>query len=761
MSKTLRDFRMAVGFPQEDNNLAEKFSLAGGLDTEETAALGDPGKLIFCNNYEPAYSGGYRSRGGTEPVDGQTQPSAFVYQAVLVTVTNSANLPTVGLFCLVPGFSGKGVYYLGSENVNGTNYMIFTCLLQGLMTSYYGGSAVDNDFRGTLSAGNQLVAQGFGNFGTVVSATFLPDNAKSYSYITQARTLIRNRIKPVGAALGAGKALGVFDWNGSLLGFRNNVGGTAAQLFVADRLNSWGLINLGFILYYTLNTKQINVGDTLTGATSGATAIVTNVVLMFGTIGGGDALGYVTCTTTTGVFVVAENLQVAAATIAKTPASGNVRVANTLPPNGSYRFRRWNFTGVANNIRLYGVNGVGTAFELSNLAAGPLTVTFTPLITGVGLTAATFNATPALDTPTTIETWQDQLFLGYPDGNLLHSGYQTPTNWTAVQGADQRTLGEPITNMLADVNNAMLITTRNRVRMLYGDVNENFQLRDLATTFGAFANTSGRINGATFLTDEGVAFYDQSDQFGNFASTTISQPIASMLKAIMAAGAGVVEATITRNRSLYRLYFDGGVCLSFCIVGNEFRGIGLCNYGQNVHNFWSAPSTIPVNDSTTAPAPGEKIYFCGDDGYVYQDDTGSTFGAAGNAISYGCQTQFYYGQDNIDSLKYYRRVYIDITGADAYTNLQVGAEFDDGYGYRTPEVLETVTRALTGSFYDQSGVYGISFYGGAGKNVLRKELHNTGVALSLIFQGSSTVAFPHTLQSITTVKAIRTRRNWR
>ncbi len=759
---TLNDFRKAIGFPQEDNNVADRFILTGGLNIEQPDSAGSPGSLIVCNNYEPVPDGGYRSKGGFEPVDGQVQPSAFVYQAVTVNVTNAANLPAVGAKVQVA--ASKYVYFLGYETVGGVTYMVFTQCLSSLMTSFYTSpiAAADIDYRGAIPNPTTLTTFGVGAFGATTSAaTFLADPTRSYAYIVQARAIIMARITPVGGATCTGKALGVFDWGGFLFGVRNKADNSQALLFVATP-NSWLQIGLGSIVYYTANSVQLNIGDTLTGNSSGATATITGVVTMFGTVGGGDATGYVTCNSVTGTFTAGEVLKVGATNVAKAPASGTIQQANTLPPGGSYRFARWNFSGVANNVRLYGVNGVGTAFELKDMGRYGLgTLVFTPIITGYGLTAATFNAAPATDTPTCIAEHKDQLFLGYNGGNLQHSGYQLPTSWTAVQGADQRTLGDDITNIVPDVNGTCIVTTRHRIFALYGDVNENFQLRDLATTFGAYANSAARISGCTFLTDEGLMFYDQAEQFGNFESVSLSKSINALLKAMMRNGAGVLEANVSRDKSMYRLYFDGGKVLSFCIVGSQLAGIGMCDYGQNVHNFWSVASTIPVNDLTPTPPPPEKIYCCGDDGYVYQDDTGGTFGATGTPISGGCQTQFYYGQDDVDHLKYYRRVFLDILGADVYTNLQVGAEYDDGYGYRTPEVLETVTRYLTGAVFDQNSLYGVGFYGGAGKNVLRKELHNSGVAISLIFAWSSAVAFPHTIQAVQIARAIRARRNWR
>lgn len=770
---SLKEFRDAIGYPQEDRNASERYALTGGLNIENISAQGDPGSLLYCNNYEPNFQGGYISKGGFEPVDGLAQTSAWVYQAVQMNITNASRIPDIGGDVGTNTISVKHLFFLGTQNVGGITYYVFTLLLDSLFTAYYGS---DDYKHGVLTNGTSLNDGVLGQvFGTVTSdAISFSDTSLSYSLIAKARDVVRGFCDPVGVDQGTfppttdatGKALGVFDWNGYLFAIRKDAIGNFSNLYYATGSGGWTKVALGFILYFRLNTVQVNVGDTLTGATSGATAVVQNIVNMFGTVGGGDATGYISGTVTTGTFSANEFLKVGATNVAKTPASGNILVNNSLPPTGSFRFRRWSFGGVANNVRVYGVTGQGVGFELSFFDTNPPTgadaaVCLTPLITGIGLTSATFNAVPNVDRPTHIAAWQDQLFLGYPGGNLLHSGYQMPTNWTAVQGADTRALGEDITNMVEDVNNAMLITTRNRIRMLYGDVNENFQLRDIATTYGAYADTAQRVGGnVAFLTDEGVMLLTQSSQFGNFAASSISKPVAGLLKRLTISGDGVVEATVSRSRNMYRLYFDGGVCLSFCVVGDELVGIGMCDYGQNVSHFWSAASTIAVNNFTNA-SPPERIYMCGDDGFVYEDDVGATFGAEGRAIYFAGQTQFYYGQQNIDIEKYYRRVYIDVFGVDAYTNLQIGAEYDDGYGYRTPEVLETITRNLTGSVFDQNSVYGIGFYGGAGRNVIRKELHNQGVAISLFFSGTSKVAFPHTIQSASINYEVRARRHWR
>jgi hypothetical protein len=846
MSRTLSQFRAAIGYPQQDNNAAEKFALAGGLAIEEVAAIGDPAKLIFCKNYEPNYSGGYRSKGGCEPVDGHRQPSAMVYQLVPVTVTNAANFPTtVGQQVNEP-LSGPpieiGPYFLGWETIGSQRYLVLTNTIKQLITaSYDDGDEQYLDVTGITTGTVLYTSVGFtqNNFATASGQpTYLADVSKSAFYIDLARQVARTLIDPVGGSACTGPALGVFDFGGRLYAIRALLSG-GAGLFHATGPRSvavtpgWKQDALGSIVYYINNTDvALAVGATVVSGSS--SFIARNIITMFGTVGGGDATGYIVTDAITGPAIgTTANLKVGGVTVATTPASGTVVRANTLPATGNYRFKRWNFTGVADNTRVYGVSGAGTAFEISMSGT---TLVFTPIITGQGLTAATFNATPSADTPQVIETWQDQLFLFYRGGNMSHSGYQDPTNWTAVEGADQRYLGDDVTNAVGNINGAMIITTRNRMRVLYGDVNENFQLRDLNTEAGAYPFTAVPIGGLCMLTDEGVSFYDQTAQFGNFAGISLSQGINSLLKAYMTTGSGPIEAVIQRDHSFYRLYFDGGQFFTFCIVGKELRGIGRGEYtlGTSVYialvglmafkvgdtltnadgtasfiirrecgldsgaadgylltdvqldpaawpvgstikflgsafatvvsltvntakNFWAVASTITNGGDNP---PGERTYFCCDDGYVYEDDRGGSFGVLGSPVSFSLQTQFYYG-DAVNTEKYYRRMYIDIIGADAFSNISLGAEFDDGYGYRAPEVLELSTRFLAASAFDQNSIYGVGFYGAAGKNVLRKELHGTGVGISVISSGQSTIAYPHTIQAVNIAYATRIRRGWR
>lgn len=79
---------------------------------------------------------------------------------------------------------------------------------------------------------------------------------------------------------------------------------------VADGNTIYGLFAITRVLPFKSGSSAINVGDTVTGATSGATATVTSVVLTAGSWGNSNAQGYLCVKNQSGTFQNNENLQV-------------------------------------------------------------------------------------------------------------------------------------------------------------------------------------------------------------------------------------------------------------------------------------------------------------------------------------------------------------------------------------------------------------------------------------------------------------------
>jgi hypothetical protein len=79
---------------------------------------------------------------------------------------------------------------------------------------------------------------------------------------------------------------------------------------VADAYSAYGIFAYSWILPFDAGSKEIQVGDTVKGASSSATGIVTCVSITSGTWAAGTAAGYLDIYTKTGTFINDENIYV-------------------------------------------------------------------------------------------------------------------------------------------------------------------------------------------------------------------------------------------------------------------------------------------------------------------------------------------------------------------------------------------------------------------------------------------------------------------
>jgi hypothetical protein len=95
--------------------------------------------------------------------------------------------------------------------------------------------------------------------------------------------------------------------------------------------------SLYWILEFETGSTAAVDTDTITGATSGATAeLIADAVVESGSYAGGDAVGYMAVALLTGTFTVGENIQVSASTVAVVKTAENVLGATTDALDATY-----------------------------------------------------------------------------------------------------------------------------------------------------------------------------------------------------------------------------------------------------------------------------------------------------------------------------------------------------------------------------------------------------------------------------------------
>lgn len=653
-----------------------KFS--NGLDLTSPVLSIKPGMCLSAMNYEPGINGGYPRIDGFERSDGRPSPSDAVYYYAAYTLT--------GAIAVGDTITGATSAATGHVIEVGTGYLTFTKLTGTFQVESIkvGGSA-----QGTLTALPILGGHRDGY-----------DDAVA---LNKAADVYRADILKVNGA--ARPIRGLWVYKGVRYAFQDNAGGTACELFKSTT-GGWSAVALGRELAFTSGgTYVIAEGNTITGETSGATAVITRVSLESGSWAAGTAAGHLIFASQTGTFQ-AETIKVGA----------NLNVANiaadsaaiTLAPLGVYDFVNYNFYGSTDTLRMYGCNGVNRAFEFDGTV-------FVPINTGM-----------AVDTPSRITAYKKQLFLSFR-GSSQNSGVGTPYSWSPLLGATEIGVGDDITNYAPQAG-ALVLYSRNSSNQLAGSSATDFALGLISDKAGGIKGTV-QILGATYaLDDQGIRQLSRSQSFGNFEDRTVSERIQSLIDAMQAK---VVTSSVYRARSQYRLYGNDGSGLIMTVKGDSVVGFTEFQYPVNVT---CACSGEDANGK-------DVVYFGADNGYVYQADKGSSFDGA--EIEAYLRMPF----NNINSprvIKRYRKAVIEMSST-GYTSLRFQPEFSYGDSDISPHILQTVDSQGTGGYWDVS-TWGEFFYDSRTINNPEFNITGSGLNMALIFYSKSDIDLGHILQ---------------
>lgn len=615
------------------------YALGGGLDLVTPAIALNPGKLIDAQNYEPAIGGGYRRISGYERFDGRTSPTAahYWYLPCVLSASVSVGATVTGA---TSGATGKVLAVLANLLVLGRVTGSFAALENLTVSAATVGQ--------TISAGQQDGAP-------------LPSDHADYKLL--AANDLRNDIATIP---GSGPIRGVAVYNDVVYAFRDNVGGTAGNMYKATT-GGWVQVAFKTKLPFTNAVGQVNVGDTITGATSGATATVVGALLRTGTWTA-SGVGILVISSVTGTFASGEAIQVGGVTKATSSAASS---AITRAPGGHVESVNYNFTGSTANTKLYGADGVNPAFEFDG-------TNYFPIATGM-----------AVDTPQHVYCHRGYLVLSFL-GSVQLSALGNPYAWTVVLGASEISTGDPVTGFLSQSGTSagasLAIFTAGKTFILYGTGTNNFQLVASNFDLGYLPYTCQQVsNDAYGMTARGIQALITTLNYGDFDYASISH----MVQPLILKKRGMECASTTlREKNQYRIYYTDGTALAVGLTGDKVSGICPLNYGKPVRCIVTA----------TLSTGQEVTYFGSDDGYVYQDNTGTSFD--GNPLEAWARLPFNNDRSPLVR-KCFRRAVLEVV-AEGYA--QVNASYDLGYG--NPQVQPSAPQADqvlsgAGGYWDQ------------------------------------------------------------
>jgi hypothetical protein len=477
------------------------------------------------------------------------------------------------------------------------------------------------------------------------------------------------------------------------------------------------------LLAFNSGSIEIAEGDTIVGASSGKTAVVTSVTISTGTIDAGDAAGYISVKNNSGTWTASEAININGvdhATVNGSSQPSNVTVAvadgtqyaQTIAPGGKYEFVTYNFRGQTTGLTMYGVNTVDKGFSYDG-------TTFVKYKTGM-----------ETDTPEHIAAHQNHLFFSFPNGSIQNSSIRFPNIWSLITGSSELAVGDNVSGFSTEVNNVMSVFTRNDAYMLYGTSALDWELRKFHAGAGAIPYTLQKMDQTFFLDDRGITSIFTVQYFGDFQSSVASDKIDPY---IQSKKDNAVASLRVRAKNQYRLYFDDKTGVEMTFINKRNQGLMPFTLDHQI------TCTASVED-----ANGFEILYAGfDDGYVRRIDSGTSFD--GSTVASFVRTAYYH-YDSPGTRKRFRELNLEIN-ADTSTTLTVTPTYDFGgtFSPKTSPVSSSYSVDVTADQWNEDDISNPS----TGVTVLASErvkINGVGMNMGLIIENSSIYDKPITLQ---------------
>lgn len=679
---------------------AQVVPLRGGLDLVTPAMMVKPGYVIGGQNYEPTVRG-YQRCDGYERYDGRAAPSDATYLVVQFnqgTATITEGQTVTGL---TSGASGLAL--VDMEVTSGS-----------FGASNAAGRLVLHAITGTFQSGEFLQVGGVSkcrsaDAGTVDGA---PTDALHDTYIASVTSYRRDLIA---APAGSGAIRGVATYAGSRWCWRDNAGATACVLFKAST-SGWVAQSFGTRLPFKEGTVEIVEGETVTGATSGATGVVRRIARMDGswnaTLPVADqASGGLTLSGVVGTFNAAENLTVGGVLRAKT---NGAPTAITIPAGATIRPLVENYLATSSGERLYFTTTTGRAYEWDGTY-------LTPIHTGLS---------DALDKPTHIASHRGHLFLAFPGGSLQGSSTGDPLSFDAVTGAAEIGFGQEITGLLPHTYDSLVVFGRSKISYLVGADSVEYDLRPITESSGALANTAQVVGNPIFFDDLGLRDLTTSQAYGDWNIGSLTALVQPLLDSKKVAGVTPLGSLRVKSRAQYRVYFSDGTGLCVYLGRKDPETLNL-TLGFTPTCFWQGED-----------AQGREILLAGaSTGMVYQLDRGTSFD--GSNIEAFLRLGFL-NQDLPGTEKRYHRASLEGSAGTRGTVLTIGADFGYGDPDQPPAAETSMTLYGSGGFWNVSN-WNEFFWSTQVEGQAWAEFDGFGENIAPVIASESATETPHTL----------------
>ena len=669
---------------------------AGGLDFTSPPVSVVPGSLLAGQNFVAVQSGGYRRIEGYERFDGSAAPSEAKYFSVILDSSFSTQPSSVTIGSktfTVLGGDDEELYLLGESD--------------GVSV----GSSV------SFASETRTVLE--------ISGAGASDPKRHAEIKYNAAEKVRKNIT---APPGVGAILAVLPSpDGSVLAFRANTDGKVEAYKSSP--SGWVPVTRAIHLPFNKGSSEIKVGDTITGASSGATAKVDDILLVTGAFNPSTpATGVLVISGVNGTFSSGEDIKVGSTVKAKTTdTQAQVQIPPNLNPDGVV----YNFKGGSGTDNLYFVDGVSKyiyRFDGNKIVATPITIKGDS-----GLSC--------------ILAEKSRLYIAYK-ASLFISAPGEPFKFDAVDGAAEIGLGADITNIVpargSSSSGAIIITTDKSIYVLYGNDETDWRLQIISTDIGALPRTAANVNGdIMFASSSGIYTVEAVMQYGNFSVNSVSSTIKPLYKSLIPL---LMRAVVRADRSEYRLYCsDGSVLVGTQVSRVSDTGAILRSLAFTFVSYKDYDTEAFIYNGVCRVVSGtsERFFVAGAD-YVYELDKGTSFD--GRKIFAYLITAFFHSNSILVRKRYKSLLIAAISEgySEAFVQYDVSPSAYDG-GISRDLIVKLFPQ---GTWYDTSN-WGTFVWSAGATPEVRLDTPGTGKAMSLAVKSISAISDPFTIQSFT------------
>ncbi len=340
--------------------------------------------------------------------------------------------------------------------------------------------------------------------------------------------------------------------------------------------------------------------------------------------------------------------------------------------------------------------------------------------------------------PINLATFENRLFLAYPNGNVLISAVGDPTDFTS---AEELLMGSEIVDIKNGPGNTLVFFLERGIKLVKG-VDDglggiSFQTSEYSNSSNCIANTARRsLSDIYFITTSGLTSFAATDAFGDFEEGILSKKVQNTLIAKLDL---ITDTAMKKKENQYRVFFSDNTAIYFTFKDKKVKGATIVEFDTPV--------------LTTTRDNNDIIWF-GSGDFIYKMDSGTSFDGGDIVATF---TTSYHSYGYPRHWKRFRSLLFEIT-AEALTEVVVQPHYNYNKGDFPDPVDETRL------FYGTGGIWGVSTWGsfvwGSGATVDNPTFYTNGRGINMGIQFSYTGKYiaSHTIHNLITDYTVNKRR---